>query len=97
MNGFNEIMERIVRPIEIKDTNVYLLTRKQFELLPDGTELINRLNNETVVKGSDIIDTDTRGPKGRRYMAFGIQEIKIPIGFKVDKTKLNTFDINAKD
>jgi Uma2 family endonuclease len=53
---------------DIKDEPpLYLLTPEEFEQLPDGIELIC-ISGETVIKGKDHIDDDTRA--GR--LAYGI-------------------------
>lgn len=46
--------------------NLYLLTPRQFELVPDGMELVS-INGNRAVKGRDYIDDDTRA----NYLAYG--------------------------
>lgn len=51
--------------------NLHLLTPDEFELIPDGFELESILG-DTVIKGQDYIDGDTRGG----HLAYGIKDLK---------------------
>lgn len=52
------------------DDNIWLMTPNELAQLPDGTELVC-INGQTVVKGIDNIDDDTRGG----YLAYGVTNI----------------------
>lgn len=52
-----------------KETNLYLLTKEEYEQLPDGIEL-TCIDNTTSVKGTDRIDMDTRFG----YLAYGVTD-----------------------
>lgn len=41
------------------DEVLWLLTQEEFDEVPDGTVLLS-INDETMVKGKDYIDDDTR-------------------------------------
>ncbi len=49
------------------DDTLWLFTEDEFNKLPDGIELIC-INGETVIKGVDVIDMDTR----YGHIAFGV-------------------------
>ncbi|HET8688640.1 MAG TPA: hypothetical protein VFM18_18655 [Methanosarcina sp.] len=49
------------------DGDLYLLTKEEFDLLPNGIEL-GCIDGEIVVKGKDYIDEDTRGG----FLAYGL-------------------------
>jgi hypothetical protein len=49
--------------------DLWLLTQAEFDQLPNGTELVC-INGNTVVKGQDRIDTDTRA----EHLAHGVRD-----------------------
>jgi len=51
------------------DQELYLFTPEECEQLPDGTEL-TCIDGETVVKGKDYIDMDTRFG----HIAYGVHD-----------------------
>ena len=50
-----------------EETNLYLFTQEEFELLPDGIELEN-IGGTSKIKGKDNIDQDTRWG----YLVWGV-------------------------
>jgi hypothetical protein len=50
------------------EDNLWLLTPKEFDQLPNNIEL-ESIAGEKVIKGVDYIDNDTRG----NYLAYGIR------------------------
>lgn len=51
------------------DENLMLFTPEELDQLPDGTEL-TAIDGDTVVKGKDVIDMDTRFG----HTAFGVRD-----------------------
>jgi len=67
------------------DETLWLFTPAEFEQLPDGIELTS-INGDTVVKGTDYIDMDTRFG----YIAFGITDpLNHPLAELFTKFKLS--------
>lgn len=58
-------------PKDNEEETLWLFTIKEFQELPDGTEL-ESIMKDKVVKGKDYIDMDTRGG----HIAYGIKGIK---------------------
>ena len=50
-----------------EESELYLFTVDELAQIPDGTKL-TCIDNTTVVKGRDVIDTDTRGS----HIAYGV-------------------------
>lgn len=62
-----------------EEKTLWLLTPKEFEALPDGTELIC-IDGEVSIKGKDKIDLDTR----LGHIAWGISHGATPESLKAN-------------
>lgn len=51
------------------ESDLHLFTKEEYDQLPDGIEL-TCIDNETVIKGKDYVDLDTRFG----YIAFGVKD-----------------------
>lgn len=60
------------------DENLFLITIRQLEQLPDGTALI-AIDGELVYKGVNDIDLDTRAG----FLAYGFTKEIVPRKYKV--------------
>ena len=69
MHIIQKIAKKVTSKMTPWDQELYLFTPEEYEQLPDGIEL-TCIDGDTVVKGKDYIDMDTRFG----HTAFGVKD-----------------------